>query len=183
MEGFIVKGWETILPGCAGSMYDPQPISDRPAILGFPHHAGRFRPGGSPFSSPGCRSCRCMEGFLIRGWDPVVPGWRWLYFRAPANQQSVSRVGFSTRPRRFRPGGSPLSSPGCRSCRCMEGVLNREWGLILPVCGEIVGFPERQLPPRAPRPFIGQGRAAGVASRETPRSRRCLLYTSPSPRD
>ena len=28
------------------ALYDPQPISDRPVGLGFPHRAGRFRPGG-----------------------------------------------------------------------------------------------------------------------------------------
>ena len=37
-----------------------------------------------------------MEGFLIREWDPVVPGWRWLDFRAPANQRSADGVGVST---------------------------------------------------------------------------------------
>ena len=36
--------------GALTLMYDPQPISDRPVGLGFPHRAGRFRPGGSPFS-------------------------------------------------------------------------------------------------------------------------------------
>ena len=40
--------------------------------LGIPHRAGRYRPGGSPYSSPGRRSCRRMEGFLIRGWDPMT---------------------------------------------------------------------------------------------------------------
>ena len=96
MEGFIVKGWETILPGCAGSMYDPQPISDRPARLGFPHHAGRFRPGGSPFSYPGCRSCKDMEGFLIRGCETILPGVRWLYVQSPAHQRSGSGAEVST---------------------------------------------------------------------------------------
>ena len=96
VEGFLTRGWELILPGVRCSMYDPPPISDRPVGLGFPHRAGRFRPGGSPFSSPGCRSCRCMQGFLIRGWEPVVPGWRWLYFRAPANQRTAGGVGVST---------------------------------------------------------------------------------------
>ena len=37
-----------------------------------------------------------MEAFLIRGWDPVVPGWRWLCFRALANQRSAGGVGVST---------------------------------------------------------------------------------------
>ena len=36
-----------------------------------------------------------MEVFLVRGWDPVVPGWRWLFSRAPANQRSAGGVGVS----------------------------------------------------------------------------------------
>ena len=55
-------------------MLEPQPISDRPAGLGFPHRAGRFQPGVSPFSSAGCRMCTCMEGFLNRGWGPILTG-------------------------------------------------------------------------------------------------------------
>ena len=38
---------------------------------GFPHRAGRYRPGESPFSSPGCWFFRCMEGFVIRGWYSI----------------------------------------------------------------------------------------------------------------
>ena len=52
--------------------------------------------GGSPFSSPGCRSCEGMEVFLIREWAPILPGVRWLYVRSPANQRSASRAGVST---------------------------------------------------------------------------------------
>ena len=37
-----------------------------------------------------------MEGFLIRRWDPVVPGRRWLFFRAPANQRLAGGVGVCT---------------------------------------------------------------------------------------
>ena len=52
-----------------------------------------------------------MEGFLIRGWEIVVPGWRWIYFQATANQRSAGGVGISTPVRggfdpedhRFRP--------------------------------------------------------------------------------
>ena len=36
-----------------------------------------------------------MGGFLVRGWDPIVPGWRWIYFRAPATQQAADGVGVS----------------------------------------------------------------------------------------
>ena len=61
MKGYLVRGCELIL-------------RVRPVVLGFPHRTGRFRPGGSPFSSPGCRSCRCMEGFLNRRWEPILLG-------------------------------------------------------------------------------------------------------------
>ena len=67
MEGFLTQGWELDLPGCGGTsalargatlaprwLHEPQPISDRPVGLGFPHPAGRYRPGGYAFSSPGC---------------------------------------------------------------------------------------------------------------------------------
>ena len=79
MEGFIIWGQNLILPGCGGTFtlareatlsarwpHEPQLISNQPIGLGFPHPAGRCRSRGSPFSSPGCRSCRCIKGFLIR---------------------------------------------------------------------------------------------------------------------
>ena len=83
-------------PGCAGSMYDPQPVSNRPVGLGFPHRAGRFRPGESPSSSPGCRSCKGIEVFLIRGWEPIFPGVRWFHVRSRANQRSACGAEVST---------------------------------------------------------------------------------------
>ena len=80
MEGFLTRGWEIILPGCGGTLalargaylaarwlHEPQPISNRSVGLGFPHPAGWYRPEGSALSSPGCRICRDMEGFLTRG--------------------------------------------------------------------------------------------------------------------
>ena len=80
MEGFLIRGWEIILPGCGGTsalargvtliarwLHEPQPISNHPVGLEFPHRAGRYRPGRSLFSFPGCWSCRVMEEFLIRG--------------------------------------------------------------------------------------------------------------------
>ena len=87
MEGFLTRGWELILPGCGGTsaftrgatlaarwLHEPQPISDHPVGLGFPHPAGRYRTEGSAFTSPGCWSCRYTEGFLIRGWNLSSPG-------------------------------------------------------------------------------------------------------------
>ena len=58
--------------------------------VGFPHPAGRYRPGGCTFSSPGCRICTGMERFLIRGREFILRGVRWLYVRSPANQRSAS---------------------------------------------------------------------------------------------
>ena len=62
MEGFLNRGWEVILPGCGGTLalargvtlaarwlHEPQPISNQPAGLGFPHFAGRLRPGDLGF--------------------------------------------------------------------------------------------------------------------------------------
>ena len=75
-----------------------QPISNQSVGLGFKHYAGRYRPGGLPFSSPVCSRCNCMEGFIIRGWDPIIfhlPRVA-LTPRTLANQQSGSRVGGST---------------------------------------------------------------------------------------
>ena len=133
MEGFLTRGWEIILPGCGGTsalsrgatlaarwLHEPQPISNHPVGLGFPHLAGRYRPGES--ASPGW-SCRDLEGFLTRGWEIILPGVRWLYVRSPAYQRSAGGTGVSTPCGTVRPGGSPFLFPGCRSCGCMEGFL------------------------------------------------------------
>ena len=69
------QGMGTYPPrGALALMYDPQSISDWPVGLVFPHRAGRFRLGGSPFSSPGCRSCKGLEGILIGGCEPILLG-------------------------------------------------------------------------------------------------------------
>ena len=65
MEGLLTRGREIILPGCGRTsvlsrgttlaacwLHEPQPISNQPVELGFPHLAGRHRPVGSAFSSP-----------------------------------------------------------------------------------------------------------------------------------
>ena len=36
-----------------------------------------------------------MEEYLIRGWEPNLPGGRWFYVRFPANQRSASGAGVS----------------------------------------------------------------------------------------
>ena len=55
-------------------LHEPQPISNQPVGLGFPHPAGRCRPGGSAFYFPGYWSCRGMEGFLIWGRELILRG-------------------------------------------------------------------------------------------------------------
>ena len=87
IEGFLIRGWDLNLPvsgatsALAGEatlaarwLHEPQPISNHPVGLGFPHTAGPYRPGRSALSFPGCWSCRDMEGFLIQGWEFILPG-------------------------------------------------------------------------------------------------------------
>ena len=87
MDGFLNREFELILPRCGGTStlargatlaalwpHEPQPISNHPVRSGLPHPAGRYRPGGSAFSSPSCWSCRDMEGLLSRGWELILSG-------------------------------------------------------------------------------------------------------------
>ena len=46
----------------------------------------------------------------------------------------------------------------------MEGCMDRDGVQSSPGAAGLGGFPEEQLPPRAPRPLIGRGRAAGDPS-------------------
>ena len=47
------------------SFTSPQPISNQPVELGFPHRVWRFRPGGCIlFSCPVCWSCRSIEEIM-----------------------------------------------------------------------------------------------------------------------
>ena len=54
-------------------LHEPQPISNPPVGLGFPHRAGRYRPVGSPLSPAGCWSRRDMEEFQTREKRPYHP--------------------------------------------------------------------------------------------------------------
>ena len=62
MEVFLTRGWELILPGCGRTaaltrgatlaalwLHEPQPISNQPMGLGFPHRAGQYQPRDSSF--------------------------------------------------------------------------------------------------------------------------------------
>ena len=130
MERFLTRGQNLILPGCGGTstlardatlaarwLHEPRPISNQPVVLGFPHPAGRYRLRGSPFSSPGSWSCIDKQGFMIRGWDIILPGWdgtsalargatliaRWLHEPQPIRNHPVG-LGFPQRAGRYRPG-------------------------------------------------------------------------------
>ena len=145
-EGFLTWGWELILPGCGATsalargatlaarwLPEPQPISSHPVGLGFPHPAGQHRPGRSVFSSPSSSSCRDMGGFLVRGWEIILPGFggtsslargatlaaHGLHEPQPISNHPVGS-GFPHPAGRYRLGRSAFSSPGCWSCRDVE---------------------------------------------------------------
>ena len=65
---------------------------NKPIELEFAYLAGRYGLGKCPFSSPGCRGCRDMEEFLIQGWDPIVPGCRWLHESKPSSDANGGGV-------------------------------------------------------------------------------------------
>ena len=83
-EGFMIRGWDLILTGWRW-LHEPQVRVSTP-------WRGRYRPGGSPFLSPVCWSCRCMEGFLIRGWGVILTRWCWLYERQVEVSTSLGAV-------------------------------------------------------------------------------------------
>ena len=118
MEDFLIRRWDPIIPGYDETstlarraslpalwVYELQPISDWPTGVGFPRRAGRYRPDGILFSSPGCWNWRCMAGFLIQRWDVILPEYggsstlakgttlpaRWFYEPQPISQSATSR--------------------------------------------------------------------------------------------
>ena len=95
--------------------------------IGFKHRAGRYRPGGLPFSFACCRGCSDMEEFLNQGWGPIIPGLPSLYASTRPSQSVIGPWdrGFPHRAGRCRPGRTRSSTPGCRTYRDMEGCLNR----------------------------------------------------------
>ena len=120
-------------------LHEPQSTMAYPEV-GFPHPAGRYRPGRSAITSPGYWSCRDMEGFLTRGWDIIISGCggtsalargatlaaRWIHEPQPISNHPVG-LGFPHPAGRYRPGGSEFTFPGCWSCRDMDGFPTRGW--------------------------------------------------------
>ena len=149
----------------------PPRVALAPRTPGWVFHAvrGGIDPGDCRFRPRFVRVVD-MEGFLMRGWDHILPGWHWLDdLRTPGwgfhtvrggidpgdhrfRPRSVTSIdvwkdlwsgdgilsspsgagstnpllGFPHRGGRYRPGRPPFSSPGGWSCRCMEGFLIRE---------------------------------------------------------
>ena len=70
MEGFLIRAWDLILPGCSGSSLfkgqlstradpmSPNQSANHAVNVRFRYRAERYRPGGSPFLSPVCRRVR-----------------------------------------------------------------------------------------------------------------------------
>ena len=152
MEGVLLRGYDTILPGCgvtstlargatlaARWLREPQPTSNRPVGLGFPHLAGwyidpgnlRFRPrvvgvvqiwkdfcsGDGKSSSPGAAGPRrCPEGQLspragsMSPSESAITQWGWGFYTAWGG---------------IDPGDLCLSPRVCWSSRYMEGFLIR----------------------------------------------------------
>ena len=98
---------------------------------GFHHVRGDINPGDRRVRS--CRSLICVEGFVLRGWDLIFPRWRWLFELQRFSGQWLARgLEFPHLAQRYRPGGSPFSSPVCWICRCMVGLMILGGDLILP---------------------------------------------------
>ena len=85
----------------------------------------RYSPltGGALFLSTVCRSYRCMEGFMIRGWFLILAEGRYLH---------EIQVSVSTSWGRNRPVRSPFSSTVCQSCKFIEASLVRRCAIHMP---------------------------------------------------
>ena len=122
MEGLLIR--DLILPvsGTTSTLargatlasrwlHDPHPISNHLVGLGFPHPAGLYLPDGFEFSAQVSWSCRGLAGFLIRGWELILPAFggtsalargatltaRWLHEHQPISNQLVGRGLYTAR--------------------------------------------------------------------------------------
>ena len=82
----VIEMWNDLWTG-HGTLYPPENLMElaqhtnhhgrsenRPVGLGFPHRTGRYQPAWYPGSSPGCRSCRYVDGFRSRHVTLSCPG-------------------------------------------------------------------------------------------------------------
>ena len=120
------------------------PISNQPVGLGFAHRAGRYQPGGSPFSSPGCWSFGDREGFQMQGWETTFSGA--AERRCCSEGQLLPRAGsVSSSQSAISQWGWGLHTVRCeidpgdlrfRPRAGTEGFMTRRWSLIFPWCGK-----------------------------------------------
>ena len=134
MERFLIREWAIILPGCdrtaalargailaARWLQEPQPISNHPVGLGFPHPAGRYRPGRPAFTSSVVRVVEIWKEFWSGDGNLSSPGaagprrWpeRQLSPRAGSMSSSQSAItqwswGFHTLQGGIDPGDLPV---------------------------------------------------------------------------
>lgn len=127
-------GWARSSMGGAGSMYTPEPISDRPARLGFSNRARRYRPRGSHFF------CSRAVG-VLEVWEKVRTGdgalsspGGWFHVRAPANQQPAKGVGVSTPCKTVSTRGDTVFILSLSELRRYGRILIRRWDPILSGC-------------------------------------------------
>ena len=106
---------------------DPGGHRYRARVVGVVYMWGGLRYGDGNISSPGRRICP------LPWWACILLGWRWLYEVQPISDQPTG-LGFHTVPGRYHPGGFSFSFPGCRSCRCMEGLTGDGALLSSPGC-------------------------------------------------
>ena len=99
LEGFLIRGWDPTLPGCGGTLTlargvtlsasricEPQTSSDKLMGVGNPAVSVHR---GSPFSPPGCWSRVCLEDFLIRECDSILPGHPWVHEPQPISDRPM----------------------------------------------------------------------------------------------
>ena len=73
-----------------------------------------------------------MEGFLMRRWEPILPGVRWLYVRSPANQRSASETGVSTPCGAVSTRGITVFVPRLSELKRYGRISNPGWETIFP---------------------------------------------------
>ena len=115
--------------GGAGSMNPSQSaISQSGVKVSTP--CGAVSNRGTNVSSPVCWTCRCIEGFLIRGWDPILPVWRWLHEPQPISNQPVG-VDVSTPCGTVSTRGTTVFVPGVFEVQMYgKGFLIRGWDTL-----------------------------------------------------
>ena len=96
-----MRRWDLIMPARApGTPANQQPASG--IVVSTPCRAVSTR--GTVIFVPdvlGLEFWMCMEGFMIRRWDLVLPGWHWLHEPHPVSYESVG-WGVTRRARRYR---------------------------------------------------------------------------------